>query len=124
LGSLGLEPFARNEEHNDKGAKDGRLPKSCFEDRGLAAPVNNKTSYKEAVAGINTNTKGLVANQKTHPMQKRRLTDEEYRAGIQEIPPYPELLQKLQESFVGTLWEAVESEILQVTMWMEGYQQI
>jgi hypothetical protein len=52
------------------------------------------------------------------------LTDEEYRKGIMEIAVDSNNLKKLEDSFVGSLWEAGEAENIQITLWMEGYQHI
>ncbi|MCI10937.1 hypothetical protein A2U01_0032034, partial [Trifolium medium] len=117
-----LSKFARGEGPKERLRNETKEQKSeknlKIDDRMLVAPKNTRNSYREAVAGINTTIAKQSEKTKTfpHTRQMRRLTDEEYRAEIQAIPPDPELYHKLQESFVGTLWELVESEILQVTM--------
>ncbi|MCI09550.1 hypothetical protein A2U01_0030636, partial [Trifolium medium] len=64
--------------------------------RVMGAPINTKHSYREAVAGVNTTTVRQTEKIQTFPTakQKRRLSDEEYRAGIQAIPSDPETYHK------------------------------
>jgi hypothetical protein len=87
----------------------------------------NRKSFKDAVAGVNNNHKPRPADRGEVPRRrasKRRLTDEEYRKGIMEIAVDSNNLKKLEDSFVGSLWEAGEAENIQITLWMEGYQHI
>ncbi|MCH84313.1 hypothetical protein A2U01_0005144, partial [Trifolium medium] len=116
--------FARGEAPKDNAANGGRVIQN--ERKVIPDAKLQVASYKQVITGANTTTEIQKARQKFVPntKQKRRLTEEEYRAGIQEIQPDPELLTNLQNCYVGTLWETVEAEILQVSMWMEGYQQI
>ncbi|MCH83632.1 RNA recognition motif [Trifolium medium] len=53
-----------------------------------------------------------------------RLAEEEYRAGIMAIDVEPDNLKNLEGSFVGTLRRIADADNIQVTMWMEGFQQI
>ncbi|GAU42702.1 hypothetical protein TSUD_43120 [Trifolium subterraneum] len=56
--------------------------------------------------------------------RKPRLTDEEYRAGVMAIEVEQDNLKQLEGSFVGTLKYFADVENIQVTLWMEGFQQI
>ncbi|MCI06555.1 hypothetical protein A2U01_0027615, partial [Trifolium medium] len=56
--------------------------------------------------------------------EKSRLTEEEYRAGIMAIEVESKNLKQLEGSYVGTLKEFADVDNIQVTLWLEGFQQI
>jgi hypothetical protein len=93
---------------------------------GVARVQSNGQTFKEVVQGVK---KATVQNQfawkaNTKPKSKSRLTDEEYRAGIMAIEAEPENLKRLDGSFVGTLRDMAKADSIQVTLWMEGFQNI
>jgi hypothetical protein len=125
-----LPKFKRGEEHKYGGESSkptenigGKQPGSAGGELRLQS---NGKSFLEVVQGGNRNT---VQNQmlwRTKPKFKvnSRLTDEEYRAGIMAIEAEPENLKRLEGSFVGILREMADADHIQVTLWMEGFQNI
>ncbi|WJX71605.1 hypothetical protein P8452_55583 [Trifolium repens] len=93
---------------------------------GEARFQTNGQSFKDVVQGEKKTT---VHNQfawKAKPKIKSnsRLTDEEYRAGIMAIEAEPENLKRLEGSYVGILRDMAEADSIQITIWMEGFQNI
>jgi hypothetical protein len=83
-------------------------------------------SFKEVVQEVHTATMHNQPVWRTKPKFKvnNRLTDEEYRAGIMAIEADPENLKRLEGSFVGILRNMSDADHIQVTLWMEGFQNI
>ncbi|GAU47979.1 hypothetical protein TSUD_87830 [Trifolium subterraneum] len=84
-------------------------------------------TFKEAVLGGGKHIPRNKQNEwivKANGKRKSRLTEEEYRAGIMAIETEAENLKQLEGSFVGTLTKFADAKNIQVTLWMEGFQQI
>jgi hypothetical protein len=83
-------------------------------------------SFKEVVLGGNksnpNNQKGWVV--KNNDKGKKKLTEAELKAGIMAIDAEPQILKKLEGSYVGTLQQIADVDCIQTTLWMEGFQHI
>jgi hypothetical protein len=81
----------------------------------------NGKSFKDIVQGGNNGSKFIQKGWMAKGKSKGRaqLTDEEYRAGIMSIDAEPQIVKKLEGSFVGTLTEINDVDSIQTTMWME-----
>ncbi|GAU50425.1 hypothetical protein TSUD_300250 [Trifolium subterraneum] len=92
----------------------------------LNAQIRGQT-FKEVMQGGGKSIPRNKQNEwivKANGKRKSRLTDEEYRAGIMAIEAEAENLKHLEGSFVGKLKEFADADNIQVTLWMEGFQQI
>jgi hypothetical protein len=119
-----LPKFRRGETANNTNSKSGG--KNVGLGREAAKEVRVGVSFKEIVQGATNGTSKKQQGWKAKPSfkQKGRLTDEEYRAGIMAIDAEPQNLKKLEGSYVGTLRDIKDVDSIQMTMWMEGFQQI
>ncbi|KAK2359679.1 zinc finger CCCH domain-containing protein [Trifolium repens] len=118
-----LPKFRRGEEFRKPIDSGGELGGTT----GVEARVQAKgQTFKEAVQGVKKTTMLNQFAWKAKPKikSKSRLTDEEYRAGIMAIDAEPENLKRLEGCFVGILRNMVDADSIQVTLWMEGFQNI
>ncbi|MCI41698.1 hypothetical protein A2U01_0062932, partial [Trifolium medium] len=101
----------RNEALEDQDGKQARVVATVHHQQAHLG-----RSFKQAVMG--------------KPVEGRRMknrkkeSEAEYLANVMEVEIVPENLAKLQNSYVGFLWDAKEAKIMQLTIWMEGYQKV
>jgi hypothetical protein len=92
-------------------------------------------SFKAALGGEEVMEKQQIETKKTHPtnnnkqhnhkqQQQRFPQERDYLAGVLKVDAVPENVQKLKNSYVGTLWEVKDAECIQMQILMEGFQDV